>query len=59
MTVKIKYEAKAILLCYNEVHYKGENSNIYFTRNNNPELSFINSFMSQLIIDCLVNIDKL
>lgn len=35
-SVKIKYEAKAILLCYNEVHYKGENSNIYFMRNNNP-----------------------
>lgn len=36
MTVKIKYEAKAILLVYNEVHYKGENANIYFMRNNNP-----------------------
>ena len=35
-SVKIKYEAKAILLVYNEVHYKGENANIYFTRNNNP-----------------------
>lgn len=35
-SVKIKYEAKAILLCYNEVHYKGENANIYFMRNNNP-----------------------
>lgn len=29
---KIKYEAKAILLCYNEVHYKGEGANIYFER---------------------------
>lgn len=35
-SVKIKYEAKAILLVYNEVHYKGENANIYFMRNNNP-----------------------
>ena len=35
-SIKIVYEAKAILLCYNEVHYKGENSNIYFMRNNNP-----------------------
>jgi replicative DNA helicase len=35
-SVKIKYEAKAILLVYNEVHYKGENSNIYFMKNNNP-----------------------
>lgn len=35
-SVKIKYEAKAILLCYNEVHYKSENSSIFFTRANNP-----------------------
>lgn len=35
-SVKIKYEAKAILLCYNEVHYKGETANIFFTRANNP-----------------------
>jgi replicative DNA helicase len=35
-SVKIKYEAKAILLVYNEVHYKGENSNIYFMKSNNP-----------------------
>ena len=38
---------------------KNDNKYKLFTRNNNPELSFINSFMSQLIIDCLVNIDKL
>ena len=34
--VKIKYEAKAILLVYNEVHYKGEAANIYYLMNNNP-----------------------
>lgn len=30
--VKIKYEAKAIILVYNEVHYKGEASEIFFHR---------------------------
>ena len=30
--VKIKYEAKAILLVYNEVHYKEEGAKIYFNR---------------------------
>lgn len=30
--VKIKYEAKAVLLVYQEVHYKGEGSSIYFNR---------------------------
>ena len=35
-TVKIKYSAKAVLLVYNEVHYKGEAANIYYTVNNNP-----------------------
>lgn len=34
--VKIKYEAKAVLLVYNEVHYKGEGSQVYFMRTNNP-----------------------
>lgn len=31
-SVKIKYEAKAILLCHNEVHYKGEGADVYFMR---------------------------
>ncbi len=31
-TVKISYEAKAILLCYNEVGIRGENSNVYWHR---------------------------
>lgn len=31
-STKIKYEAKAILLCYSDVHYKGEGSEIYFNR---------------------------
>ena len=35
-TVKIKYAAKAVLLVYNEVHYKGEAANIYYSINNNP-----------------------
>lgn len=30
--VKIKYEAKAIILVYNEVHYKGEGAKVYFNR---------------------------
>lgn len=29
-SVKIKYEAKAVLLCYNEVGLKGESASIYF-----------------------------
>ena len=35
-SVKIQYEAKALLLVYNEVHYKGENANIYYMKKNNP-----------------------
>ena len=35
-TVKIKYAAKAVILVYNEVHYKGESSNVYYSINNNP-----------------------
>ena len=35
-SVKIKYEAKAVLLCYNEVHYKGESADVYYLKNNNP-----------------------
>jgi replicative DNA helicase len=35
-SVKIKYAAKAVLLVYNEVHYKGESANIYYSINNNP-----------------------
>ena len=34
--VKIKYEAKAVLLVYNEVHYKGDGADIYFMKQNNP-----------------------
>ena len=34
--VKIKYEAKAILLVYNEVHYKGDGADIFYMKNNNP-----------------------
>lgn len=30
--VKIKYEAKAILLCHNDVHSKGEAANVFFNR---------------------------
>ena len=35
-SVKIKYAAKAVLLVYNEVHYKAEAANIYYSVNNNP-----------------------
>ena len=35
-SVKIKYEAKAILLVYNEVHYRGESANIYYNISGNP-----------------------
>lgn len=35
-TVKIKYEAKAILLCYNEVSLKGEGAAVYYEINGNP-----------------------
>lgn len=35
-SVKIKYEAKAVLLCYNEVSLKGEGASVYFERNGNP-----------------------
>ena len=34
--VKIKYEAKAVLLVYNEVHYKGDGADIFFMKQNNP-----------------------
>lgn len=34
--VKIKYEAKAVLLVYNEVHYKGEGADVFFMKQNNP-----------------------
>jgi replicative DNA helicase len=35
-SVKIKYEAKAILLCYNEVSLKGEAASIYYERKGSP-----------------------
>lgn len=34
--VKIKYEAKAVLLCHNDVHYKGEGAEVYFQRSDSP-----------------------
>jgi len=34
--VKIKYAAKAVLLVYNEVHYKGESANVYFNEQGYP-----------------------
>lgn len=34
--VKIKYEAKAVLLCHNDVHYKGEGADVYFQRSDSP-----------------------
>lgn len=34
--VKIKYEAKAVLLVYNEVHYKGDGADVFFMKQGNP-----------------------
>lgn len=34
--VKIKYEAKAVLLVYNEVHYKGDASDVFYMKQSNP-----------------------
>jgi replicative DNA helicase len=35
-TVKIQYEAKAIILCYNEVGLRGEGANIFWQKPDNP-----------------------
>jgi replicative DNA helicase len=35
-SVKIQYEAKAIILCYNEVGIRGESASIYWQRTDNP-----------------------
>jgi replicative DNA helicase len=51
-SVKIKYEAKAILLCYSEVGVKGESAAVYFERQGVPtkqpvfEVSFKKNKMS-------------
>ena len=34
--VKIKYEAKAVLLVYNEVHYKGDGADVFYMKQGNP-----------------------
>lgn len=34
--VKIKYEAKAILLVYNEVHYKGDSADVFYMKQGVP-----------------------
>lgn len=36
--VKIKYEAKAIILCHSDVHAKGENAQIFFNRKEMPDM---------------------
>lgn len=36
-SIKIRYEAKAILLVYNDVHYKGENADVFFQKNGSTE----------------------
>ncbi len=36
-STKIGYEAKAILLCYNEVGLRGQQSNIYWMRDDKPD----------------------
>lgn len=35
-SVKIKYEAKSIMLCYNEVSLKGEGASVYFEKAGDP-----------------------
>lgn len=35
-SVKIKYEAKAILLCHSDVHHRGEGAEVYFNRSDSP-----------------------
>lgn len=35
--VKIKYEAKSVMLCYNEVSLKGEAASVYFDKAGDPE----------------------
>ena len=36
--VKIKYQAKAILMAYNEVHYQGQDAEIFYMRDNENDL---------------------
>lgn len=38
-SVKIAYEAKAILLCYNEVGLRGESASVYFNRATEPDFA--------------------
>lgn len=35
-SVKIKYEAKSVMLCYNEVSLKGEGASVYFDKAGDP-----------------------
>ena len=35
-SVKIKYEAKSVMLCYNEVSLKGEGASVYFEKTGDP-----------------------
>lgn len=36
-SIKIRYEAKAILMVYNDVHYRGDNAEIFFQKKNSTE----------------------
>lgn len=50
--VKIKYEAKAVIMVYNEVHYKGDAAEVFYLRQSSPmkqpvlELHFAKNKMS-------------
>lgn len=50
--VKIKYEAKAVIMVYNEVHYKGDAAEVFYLKQNTPmkqpvlELHFAKNKMS-------------
>ena len=51
--VKIKYEAKAVLLVYNEVHYKGDGADVFYMKQNNPlkQPIFEVHFALQLLVE--------
>lgn len=49
-TVKIIYEAKAIILCYNEVGLRGQQAQIYWNRDDNPD--------KQPVFECRIGKNK-
>lgn len=39
-SIKIRYESKAIILLYNDVHYNGDSADVYYSQKNNPDEKF-------------------